>query len=184
MTGAPSLCIAEGACLIVCQGGSWINRTSSKSFAFLSNTSKSKYDFAMLNVTILNPSLLPLMFVKLDIRRVQVSIAAPAVLLESTHLGIFGFNPFSIEAVVPERALAGIDIAVVSATCYALELVGTRVARRSRMGRRSSLCPTLAQPAASLVLFGPVRASARRAFTGGPAGRSGMTPSPAPASWH
>jgi hypothetical protein len=152
---------------------------SNKSFAFSGSTSKSKYDFAMLNVTILNPSLLPLMFVELDIRRVQVSVAAPAVLLESTHLGVFGLDPFSVKAVVPERALVGIDVAVVSATHYALELVGTQVARRSRMGRRSSLCATLAQPAASSVFFGPVGASARQAFTGGPAGKSGMTPSPA-----
>jgi hypothetical protein len=129
----------------------------------------------MLNVTILNPSLLQLTFVELDIRKVQVSIAAPAVLLESTHLGVFGLDPFSIEAVVPERALAGIDVAVVSATRYALELVGTRVACRSRMGQRSSLCATLAQPAASSVLFGPVGASAHQAFTGGPAGRSGIS---------
>jgi hypothetical protein len=81
---------------------------------------------------------------------------APAMLLESTHLGVFGLDPFSVEAVVPERALAGIDIAVVSAT---LELVGTQVTCRSRMGRRSSLCTTLAQPAASSVFFSPVGAS-------------------------
>jgi hypothetical protein len=129
----------------------------------------------MLNVTILSPSLLPLTFVKLDIRGVQVT----AVLLKSTHLGVFGLDPLSVEVVVPEQALVEVDIASVSTTRYALELVGTRVTRRGRKDWRISFHTTLTHSTASSVLFGPVRASAHQTSAGGPARRCGVTPSPA-----
>lgn len=61
------------------------------------------------------------MFIELDIGRIQVSGAAPAMLLESTHLGILGRDPVTVESVVPELTLLGEDTAFVPAAHQALE---------------------------------------------------------------
>ena len=137
--------------------------TSKESFAFSSNTSKSKYDFAMLNVTTLSSPLLLLTFVELDMGRVQVSVTAPSVLLKSTHLGVLGRDPCTVESVVPEHTLSGEDVAIVSAARQAFERVWARVARGG--GFDGGVCVRLAfaRPAITTVFGFLVGTAAHRA---------------------
>ena len=110
---------------------------------------------------------------------IRVSIAAPAVLLESTYLSVFVFDPVAVETLAPERTLRVLGIVPLSSAGEAPEFMRARKARGSRRHGRGSARVPFAQPATNTMFGGPVRPSARLALTGTLAPFSRVAPPPA-----
>ena len=97
---------------------------------------------------------------------IRVSIAAPAVLLESTYLSVFVLDPVAVETLAPERTLRVLGIVPLSSAGETPEFVQGRKARGSRRYGGGSIGIPLTQPATDTMFGGPVRSSACLAAAG------------------